>query len=200
MRHKAKTDRLGRFSSLRKATIRSIVTAILLHQSIITTKAKAKASRGLIEKLITLGKKGDLACRRRAFSILCDHNLVKLLFEVIAPKFTQRNGGYTRLITYKNQRGDNAQLAILELTERYELRKPQKEIKEKVEKVQKEAIKKEQEEPKKEEPQKEEPKKEEPKKEKPIKEVKAEPKEKAPEEKKPGGLFKGFKGFFKKDK
>ena len=73
----------------------------------------------LVEKTITLGKKNTLAARRRAFSILCDHNLVKRLFDQIAPVFAQRTGGYTRIIPYRNQRGDNAKLVILELTENF---------------------------------------------------------------------------------
>ena len=76
MRHKIKTDRFSRFSSYRKATIRSITTSVLKNQKIITTRAKAKSARILVEKTITLGKKNTLAAKRRAFSILCDHELV----------------------------------------------------------------------------------------------------------------------------
>ncbi|MDD5618064.1 MAG: 50S ribosomal protein L17 [Candidatus Omnitrophica bacterium] len=223
MRHKARTDSFSRFSSFRKATVKSIVIAVLLRQRIITTRVKAKSVRRAVDKIITLGKKGTLAAKRRAFSLLCDHNLVKLLFDTIAPKFANRNGGYTRVIPYRRQRGDNTELAVLELTERYELGKPQKAVKE--EKVQKQsaAKKQEKEAPAKEDRIKEEPgmvtiEKEEKKihKEKPvkkeIKEEKEEPKKEEkphahPEEKerhkegkKPGKFFKGFKGFFRKER
>jgi large subunit ribosomal protein L17 len=167
--------------------------------------------------MITLGKKGTLSARRRAFALLCDHNLVKLLFDTIAPKFTKRNGGYTRLIPYRKQRGDNSELAILELTERYEVKKLQKEVKEaKVQKQpeqrqEKEEIAKE-EKPVKEAPVKETKVEEKIEKEKPkekpqkkeIREEKQPPKQedikKPTREKKGGGLFKGFRGLFKKDK
>ena len=127
MRHRIKTDTLSRFSSYRKATIRSIATSVLLKEKIITTKAKAKVARRSIDKIITLGKNNTLASRRKAFSLLCDHKLVKVLFDEIAPKFTTRNGGYTRIIPYRNRRGDNAKLVILELTEVYKSQGPKKE-------------------------------------------------------------------------
>lgn len=133
MRHKVKTDRFGRFSSYRKATLKSLVNSLLIHQRIITTKAKAKSARRLVERIITLGKKNTLSARRRAFSLLCDHNLVKTLFDQIAPKFKDINGGYTRIILYRNRRGDNAQLVILELTQSYKASKPDKEAKDKQE-------------------------------------------------------------------
>jgi len=117
MRHKVKTDRFSRFSSFRKATIKSLVRALLLHQRIITTQAKAESARIVAEKLISLGKTNTLAARRRAYALLCDHNLVSMLFKDIAPLFEKRTGGYTRIIYYRNRRGDNAKLVILELTE-----------------------------------------------------------------------------------
>jgi len=129
MRHRGKPNRLSRFTSFRKATLRSITISVLLREKIITTKAKAKAARSTIEKVISLGKANTLASRRRAFALLCDHKLVKLLFDEIAPKFSARNGGYTRIIPYRNRRGDNAQLAVLELTETYKVQKPKKEPK-----------------------------------------------------------------------
>jgi len=118
MRHQISGNRLGRFSSLRKATIRDIAKATLLHQRICTTKMKAKEARRLVEKLITLGKKDTLAAKRRAFSILCDHRLVSDLFGKIAVRFKNRIGGYTRVIPLSFRRGDNAFLAYLELTEK----------------------------------------------------------------------------------
>jgi len=88
-----------------------------MHQQIKTTLAKAKAAKPLIDKLITLGKKNSLAAKRQAFKILSDHRLVSLLFKEIAPRFTNRIGGYTRIMSLGARRGDNAQLAILALTE-----------------------------------------------------------------------------------
>lgn len=221
MRHRVRSDRFGRFSSYRKATIKSIVKAVLLHQSITTTKAKAKSVRRAVEKIITLGKKGTLSAKRRAFSLLCDHKLVKLLFDTIAPKFANRVGGYTRIIPYRRQRGDNAELVILELTEKYELKKLEKPAKE--EKIQKQQVAKKQEKEESVEIKEEKPIKEtktevkaekKSPQEKPVKkEVKrGEDEEKKPhahpeedrhkksEEKKPKGFFKGFKGFFKKER
>ena len=121
MRHGVAGNRLGRNQSLRKATIRDMAKATLLRQRILTTKAKAKEARKLVEKLITLGKKGTLAHKRRAFAILVDHNLVKELFDNIAKRFNTRQGGYTRIIPLGFRRGDNAQLIYLELTENSEI-------------------------------------------------------------------------------
>jgi len=118
MRHKISGNRLGRNSSLRKATVRDIAKATLVHQRIRTTRAKAKEARKLVDRLITLGKKGTLAHRRKAYSILCDHKLVSLLFNKIAGRFLQRAGGYTRIIPLSSRRGDNARLVFLELTEK----------------------------------------------------------------------------------
>jgi len=117
MRHRNAYKRLGRNSTLRKATIRDMAKAVILHQSIKTTEAKAKEARKLVDRLVTLGKKGDLSAKRLAYAVLCDHNLVSLLFNEIAPRFKDRNGGYTRVIKWIARRGDNAQGAILELTE-----------------------------------------------------------------------------------
>ncbi len=118
MRHGMAGNRLNRFSSLYKATVRDIAEATLIQERICTTKAKAKEARKLVDKLITLGKKGTLADRRRAFAILCDHGLVSQLFKETSPRFKNRVGGYTRIVSLGLRRGDNAQLAILELTEK----------------------------------------------------------------------------------
>ena len=118
MRHKFSGNRLGRYTSLRKATLRDIAKSTLIHQRICTTKAKAKEARKLVERLITLGKKGTLAHKRRAFAILCDHSLVKDLFEKISHRFKDRQGGYTRIIPLSTRRGDNAHMVFLELTEK----------------------------------------------------------------------------------
>lgn len=121
MRHAVSGNRLGRNSSWRKATVRDIARATLTRQRISTTKAKAKEAVKLIDRLITLGKKGALAHRRRAFAILGDHSQVSELFSKTALRFHKRNGGYTRIIPLSRRRGDNARLVYLELTEKAEV-------------------------------------------------------------------------------
>jgi large subunit ribosomal protein L17 len=118
MRHGYAGNRLSRNRSLFKATIRDLAKATLIHQRIRTTKAKAKQARKMVEKLITMGKKGTLAHKRRAFSILCDHQLVSELFNETSPRFKDRVGGYTRIILIGTRRGDNAEEVFLELTEK----------------------------------------------------------------------------------
>ncbi|MBZ0167481.1 MAG: 50S ribosomal protein L17, partial [Candidatus Omnitrophica bacterium] len=118
MRHKIAGNTLNRKTSHRKATVRDLAKATLIQERICTTKAKAKEARKLVEKLITLGKSGTLANKRRAYAILCDHQLVSDLFNNTAKRFEKRAGGYTRIILSNNRRGDNAQLAYLELTEK----------------------------------------------------------------------------------
>ncbi len=117
MRHKISGNTLNRKTAHRKATVRDLAKATLIQQRICTTKVKAKEARKLVDKLITLGKNGTLASKRRAYAILCDHKLVSELFNNIATRFEKRSGGYTRIILTNNRRGDNAQLAYLELTE-----------------------------------------------------------------------------------
>ena len=118
MRHGISGNKLSRNQSLRKATMRDMARAILVEERIFTTKSKAKEGRKFIDKLITLGKKGTLADKRRAFAILCDHQMVCDLFDKTAPRFKNRVGGYTRIIPFGNRRGDNAQMVYLELTEK----------------------------------------------------------------------------------
>jgi len=118
MRHGMAGNRLSRNSKWREATVRDLARATLTRQRITTTKAKAKEARKLVDKLITMGKKGSLAHKRRAFAILGDHKLVSALFNKIAMRFKTRNGGYTRIIGMSNRRGDNACMVLLELTER----------------------------------------------------------------------------------
>ncbi len=121
MRHGIAGNKLSRNSSLRKATVRDIAKATLTRQRICTTQAKAKEARKLVDKLITLGKNGALADKRRAFAVLCDHKLVSSLFVKISPRFKERAGGYTRIIPLGTRRGDNARLVFLELTEKEEI-------------------------------------------------------------------------------
>ena len=121
MRHGIAGNTLSRNTTLRKATVRDIAKATLIQQRICTTHAKAKEARKLVDKLITLGKNGALADKRRAFAILCDHKLVSTLFSKTSSRFKNRVGGYTRIIPLGNRRGDNAKLAFLELTEKEEI-------------------------------------------------------------------------------
>lgn len=119
MRHGKAGKRFGRNSKLRQSTVRDIARATLQRERICTTVARAKESRTLVDKLITLGKKQTLSAKRMAFSILGCHRLVSNLFNEIAPRFKNRNGGYTRIIRLsRNRRGDNASLVFLELTEK----------------------------------------------------------------------------------
>lgn len=132
MRHRIKTQHLSRFSSYFKATIHSLAAAVLINQRIETTKVRAKLARRLVDKLITLGKDVDsLAARRRAFSFLNDHTLVKKLFTEIAPMFTEKTGGYTRITPYRRRRGDNAEMVVLELSVQKAVARPAKPAKEK---------------------------------------------------------------------
>ncbi|MCM8795097.1 MAG: 50S ribosomal protein L17 [Candidatus Omnitrophica bacterium] len=132
MRHAKKRHQLNRFTSWRKATLTSLARNLLIHQRIKTTRSKAKAAQPLIERLIAIAKKGTLSGRRRAFSILCDHKLVKLLFDDISKRFENRSSGFTRIINLNRRRGDYAQLAILELTEiKKKERKTPKKVEEK---------------------------------------------------------------------
>lgn len=117
MRHAKKRLQLNRSASFRRATLISLAKGVLIYQSIKTTKQKAHAAKPLIEKLISLGKNNSLAAKRQAYKILGEHRLVSLLFGNIAPRFVNRTGGYTRTLLSEARRGDNAQLAVLELTE-----------------------------------------------------------------------------------
>ena len=118
MRHGIAGNRLSRNASLRKATVRDLAKATLIRQRICTTQAKAKEARKLVDRLITLGKKGTLSAKRRAFAIISDHKIVSDLFAKTSPRFKSRVGGYTRIIKLGTRRGDNAALAYLELTEK----------------------------------------------------------------------------------
>ncbi len=117
MRHNVNGNKLSRNQSLRKATLRDLAIATIKKERICTTKAKAKEARKLVDQLITLGKAGQLAQKRQAFAVLLNHQLVSKLFDQTAPRFVNRQGGYTRIIPYKVRRGDNAEMVFLELTE-----------------------------------------------------------------------------------
>ncbi|MCM8800735.1 MAG: 50S ribosomal protein L17 [Candidatus Omnitrophica bacterium] len=129
MRHRKKRLQLNRFTSWRKATIKSLTRNLLLYERIKTTLTKAKAAKVWVDKLISLAKDNGLSAKRQAFKILGDHKLVRLLFNEIANRFKEKTGGYTRILRLNRRRGDNAQMVILELTaiKKVEREKPKKE-------------------------------------------------------------------------
>ena len=114
--------KLGRTSSQRKAMLRDLTTDLIINEAIVTTEARAKEIRKSVEKMITLGKRGDLHARRQAAAVL--HNVidestgktaVQKLFDEVAPKYKNVNGGYTRILKTYNRKGDNAPMAIISL-------------------------------------------------------------------------------------
>lgn len=109
------TRKLGRNTDHRMAMLRAMVTYLLENGKIETTVTRAKEVRPLAEKMITLGKKNTLASKRQALSFITKEDVVKKLFDEIAPKYAERNGGYTRIIRIGVRRGDNAEMAIIEL-------------------------------------------------------------------------------------
>lgn len=115
MRHQVKSKRLGRDSAQRKALLRSLVTSFLEKERINTTLAKAKATRPVAEKMITLSKQNTLHARRLALRFIYKKEVVKKLFDDIGPRFTERPGGYTRIVKIGPRAGDGAEMAILEL-------------------------------------------------------------------------------------
>ena len=117
MRHARSGKKLGRDSAHRKALYSNLAGALITHGRIETTEAKAKAVRPYAEKLITLGKRGDLHARRQAMAELRSNDVVHKLFADIAPRFSERNGGYTRILKLGPRQGDAAQMALLELVD-----------------------------------------------------------------------------------
>jgi large subunit ribosomal protein L17 len=115
MRHKVAGYKLGRTTSHRRAMLRNMVTSIIMEERIETTVIKAKAVRPSVEKMITLGKKGDLAARRQAASYLMTPEAVTKLFDTVAPRFGDRKGGYTRIVRVSWRKGDGAEKAFIEL-------------------------------------------------------------------------------------
>src|SRR2546421_10499636 len=114
MRHQKKTVKLGRKAEHRKALLANQVCNLIEHQRIKSTLAKAKAVRPLAEKMVTLGKNGSTHARRTAFSALRHKDAVKKLFDEIAPRSTERNGGYTRIVRLGQRKSDSASLAFIE--------------------------------------------------------------------------------------
>ncbi|RMD95828.1 MAG: 50S ribosomal protein L17 [Calditrichaeota bacterium] len=115
MRHRKDHRKLGRTASHRKALLSNLVAALFEHKQIRTTVAKAKEARRWAERMITFGKKGDVAARRRVYRFIPHHKIIKTLFDEIAPKYENRQGGYTRIIKLGQRQGDGAEMAILEL-------------------------------------------------------------------------------------
>ena len=114
MRHQKKTIKLGRTAEHRKALLANQVCSLIEHQRIKTTLAKAKAVRPLAERMVTLGKNGSIHARRSALATLRQKNAVKKLFDDIAPKSAERNGGYTRIVKLGQRRSDSAPMAFIE--------------------------------------------------------------------------------------
>jgi large subunit ribosomal protein L17 len=118
MRHGFRGRRLSRTASHRKALFANLAQALIQHEQIVTTLPKAKDLRPIVEKLVTLGKKGDLTSRRLAIAELRDVAIVKKLFEVLAPRYASRNGGYLRIMKAGFRYGDSAPMAVIEFVDR----------------------------------------------------------------------------------
>ena len=131
MRHQNKTIKLGRTADHRRALLANQVCALIQHQRIKTTLAKAKAVRPLAERMVTLGKNGSIHARRRAFAVLRQKNLVRKLFDDIAQRSAERNGGYTRIIKLGARKSDSARMAFIEWVDAEHIaeEKPKKEKK-----------------------------------------------------------------------
>jgi large subunit ribosomal protein L17 len=117
MRHHRSGKKLGRDSAHRKALYANLAASLIEHGRIKTTEAKAKAARPIAEKMITLGRRGDLAARRQALSYLRSQEVVHKLFADVGPRFADRNGGYTRIVKLGPRPGDGAEMAYLELVD-----------------------------------------------------------------------------------
>jgi len=118
MRHRKAGRKLNRTSSHRKAMFANMAAALIKHEQIVTTLPKAKELRSVADKLITLGKRGDLHARRQAISKIRDVDMVKKLFDILGPRYTERKGGYTRVLKAGFRYGDNAPMAVIELVDR----------------------------------------------------------------------------------
>jgi large subunit ribosomal protein L17 len=107
--------KLGRPGGHRNLMMRNLVTSFLKHGKIQTTITRAKETKRMAEKMITLGKRGDLHARRQAMAYMTEETVVKNLFEEIAPKYQERNGGYTRILRLEHRKGDGSEMVLLEL-------------------------------------------------------------------------------------
>ncbi|MXN64083.1 50S ribosomal protein L17 [Stappia sp. GBMRC 2046] len=120
MRHANRGRKLNRTSSHRKAMFANMAASLIQHEQIVTTLPKAKELRPIVEKLVTLGKRGDLHARRQAISQIRDVELVRKLFDTLAERYKERQGGYTRVLKAGFRHGDNAPLAVIEFVDRDE--------------------------------------------------------------------------------
>ena len=120
MKHNIKNKKLNKTSSHRKAMFMNMSIALIKHEQITTTLVKAKELKRFVEKIVTLGKKGDLLSRRKAISILQDQKMSRKVFDVLAERYKERSGGYTRIIKLGNRFGDNAPTAVIEFVDRDE--------------------------------------------------------------------------------
>lgn len=120
MRHRRSGRKLNRTASHRKALFANMAAALIKHEQIITTLPKAKELRRVVDKLVTLGKRGDLHARRQAISAIRDKGMVSKLFETLGPRYKDRNGGYTRVMRAGFRYGDSAPMAVIELVDRDE--------------------------------------------------------------------------------
>jgi large subunit ribosomal protein L17 len=118
MRHGFKGRRFARSVSHRKAMFANLAVSLIEHEQIVTTLEKAKDLRPIVEKLVTLGKRGDLHARRQVIAQIGNENVVKRLFETVAPRYAQRNGGYLRIMKAGFRHGDNAAMAVIEFVDR----------------------------------------------------------------------------------
>lgn len=132
MRHRKARYKLGMRTPQREAMLRNMVTSLLEHESIITTDARAKALRSLADKMITLGKRGDLHARRQALGVVCSEKVTHRLFDEIAPRYAKREGGYVRVIKVGTRPGDGAALSVVELVEKQQEKSKKKKITEKI--------------------------------------------------------------------
>lgn len=117
MRHRVEGRKFGRETDARRLMMKNLVKSMVEHGQIHTTLAKAKEMRRFVERVVTYGKKNTVHARRLAYSVLGDRDLVKRLFDDIAPLFADRNGGYTRIVKAGFRRGDNAPMAIIQFVE-----------------------------------------------------------------------------------
>ncbi len=115
MRHRRRVHKLGRPADQRRSMLRALTTELIRHGSITITKARAKAVREEADRIISLAKDGSLAARRRALGYLYDKDLVHALFEAAGERYSDRNGGYTRISRTIRRRGDSAEMAVIEL-------------------------------------------------------------------------------------
>ena len=120
MKHRIKGKKLNRTSSHRKALLKNMSQALIKHEQIVTTLVKAKTLRPYFDKLITIGKKGNLSARRQAISKIGDLKLVEKLFSILAKRYETRNGGYSRVLKAGFRYGDAAPMAVIELVDRDE--------------------------------------------------------------------------------